>query len=87
MTLLLAYIVPLVLRNLCVLAAIMVLVVEEKFHALRQDKEIMSIDQASREPKNEMTQFTMCCAYIQKRSIGGISQYVFMNEKAKMMKN
>lgn len=49
MTLLLAYIVPLVLRNLCVLAAIMV--VEEKFHALRQDKEIMSIDQASREQK------------------------------------
>lgn len=60
MTLLLAYIVPLVLRNLCVLAAIMVLVVEEKFHALRQDKEIMSIDQSSREQK--MKWLNLLCA-------------------------
>lgn len=58
MTLLLAYIVPLVLRNLCVLATIMV--VEEKFHAFRQDKEIMSIDQSSREQK--MKWLNLLCA-------------------------
>lgn len=62
------FIVPLVLRNLFVLAAIMTVGSRKKMYALRQDKEIMSIDLISWSKRKKLKRLNLlvCCASIRK---------------------